>query len=54
MKSKKSKRTGRIPLPKGEKRKSLRIFPREREIDNCGGEAPAKQIALRAIENHKP
>ena len=47
----KRKGAGRKSLPKGEKRKELRIFPQEKHIDNCGGEEQAKEIALKAIEN---
>ena len=45
---------GRTPLPKGKKGHRIVIFPPKQQVDNCGGEAPAKQIALKAIENHKP
>ena len=49
----KRKGAGRNSLPKGEKRKAIRIFPKEKHIDNCGGEEQAKQIALLAIENNR-
>lgn len=53
----KRKGAGRNLLPKGEKRKAIRIFPKEKYIHSCGGEEEAKKIALIAIEtngdNHK-
>lgn len=47
----KKKKMGRIPLPKGEKRIELRIYPKERHVEKCGGEKAAKSIAIMSIEN---
>jgi hypothetical protein len=45
--------SGRKKLPQGERRKTLRIFPKEKHIEECGGEESAKKIALTAIETYK-
>lgn len=39
---------GRKPI--SDKKVPLRIFPRQSQIDACGGEDQAKDIALKAIE----
>jgi len=49
--SKRKKRKGRPPLPKGEKKSEIRFFAHDKHIDKCGGEESAKQIALSSIEN---
>lgn len=43
---------GRKKLPKGEKRKMIRVFPKQKHIDKCGGKNKAEQIALNSIENY--
>lgn len=47
-------KAGRKKLPKGEKRKMIRVFPKQKYVENCGGEDKAKQVAINAIENFKP
>ena len=46
------KKRGRKKLPKGKKRVSLRIFPKQDDVEKCGGEDSAKQIALKSIETY--
>ena len=44
---------GRRKLPDGKKRMSIRCFPKKEDVEKCGGEKQAEQIALYSIENFK-
>lgn len=44
------KSVGRKALPPGERKKQLLIYPKQSDIDACGGEDAAREIANAAIE----
>lgn len=46
---KKAENRGRKPLPDGEKKVTIILYVREKDILNAGGYRPAKEKAINAI-----
>ncbi len=44
-------KAGRKKLPEGERKVTLIIYPKQKDIDKHGGTEQARNIALKAVEN---